>query len=153
MHLVKLRQSVSRSKVRVTSSSTWQWIRTVPITVCKEWLVDVRNYWASKRGGEGGGSKCQKPYFFLLLFSSQTIEEMGDISNSYWRYVPFSEIGYSPPGSGYLALQYWGNHFGPPSSKSYYFVMEINNRSAPFRIASKETAAKSGRLGHRSSRT
>ena len=78
---------------------------------------------------------------------------MGDISNSFWRYIPFSDIGYSPPGSGYIALQYWGNHFGSPSTTAYYFVMDLKSKSAPFRIAPKEIAAQLGRLGHRDSQS
>ena len=58
----------------------------------------------------------------------------------------FSDIGYSPPGSGYIALQYWGNLFGKPSTSPYYFVIDLDSNTK-FKIAPKETAAKHGRLG------
>ena len=58
----------------------------------------------------------------------------------------FSDIGSSPPGSGYIALQYWGNYFGKPSKSPYYFIIDIDS-STKFKIAPKDSAAKHGRLG------
>lgn len=77
-------------------------------------------------------------------FFSQTLAEMRHISNSYWRRVSFQTIGPSPSGSGYFALQYWGNEFGPPNYKEYYFVIEDKTT---FKIAAVEEASKHGRLG------
>ena len=71
---------------------------------------------------------------------------MKDVSDCYWTYIWFGHIGESPYGSSYFALQFWGTHFGTPSSTPYYFVIDPKNR-IPFRIAPRDVAAKHGRLG------
>ena len=66
---------------------------------------------------------------------------MGNIKNSYWKYIRFDVF---PSGSGYFALQYMGTHFGNPNSHPRYFVIENN---ATFRIADCDVAKQYGALG------
>lgn len=65
-------------------------------------------------------------------------------SDKYWKKVPFEDIGECPDGSGYFALQYWGDAFDSPTPKNYYFI--IDNKKI-FRVATIEEAAEHGRLG------
>ena len=74
---------------------------------------------------------------------------MENISDCYWRYFFFKDIGgQSPPGSGYIVLQYWGNRFGPPKDTPYYFIIVLDrNRVPSFRIGPHDDALQYGRLG------
>ena len=86
--------------------------------------------------------------FTFIYQSLQTVEDMGNISNCYWKYIWFGNIGNRPAGSGDFALQYWGTHFGvDPDAAPYYFVIEITDNKASFRIAPRDVAANYGRLG------
>ena len=68
---------------------------------------------------------------------------MGPHSNCHWRRIPFERIGKSPTGSGYFALEYWGDHFGTPPT-SYFMVAKSRN---DFKVDTKDAAVKFGCFG------
>ena len=74
---------------------------------------------------------------------------MGDVSNSYWRYRFFTDIGgRDPKGLALIVLQYWGRRFGPdPSKAPYYFIIE--KRVPSFKVGPCEDALTNGALGYR----
>ena len=91
---------------------------------------------------------CSDDELYKFSYFAQSERSMKDIRDCYWSYVLFEDIGgCSPRGSGYIALQYWGNRFHSPASHPYYFVIEMGEDNVPsFKIGPNEIALQYGRL-------
>jgi hypothetical protein len=121
------------------------------LKIHRRWIVDASGH---KVGEVFLLRSTTNPQLFLAvdtdspdyIVKGMAIKDMKDVSDCYWTYIWFGHIGYSPPGSGYIALQFWGTHFGPPNATPYYFVIDPKNH-VPFRIAPRDVATKHGRLG------